>query len=400
MEKVKQGSFREVLSAFLKLGSSSFGGPTAHLALFRQEFVSRRRWIPEAEFAELAGLCQFLPGPSSSQVAFAIGLLRAGYPGGLAAWIGFTLPSALVLILFASGVSIFSGPAGKGILHGLKVAAVAIVANAVREMFTALCPDAKRAFIALISLLIILSTSSPALQIVALLLGGVAGYWICREPLRRGRDALSVPVSREAAVAALATFLLFLAGAPFFREMTGSEAAAQFNAFFRSGALVFGGGHVVLPFLREAFVTPGWLSNDAFLAGYGAAQAVPGPLFTFAAYLGAVIRPSGYGLPGAALGLAGIFLPGILLLIGMLPFWKACQMNTGVQAAMHGVKAAVVGLLGAALYRPIGISALLTRWDFAIALTLLFLLIRWRVSPLVIVLAGAAGGVLIEVFAS
>jgi chromate transporter len=319
--------------------------------------------------------------------------MRAGYRGGLAAWTGFTLPSALALVLFAYGAGELGGPVGIGLLHGLKLVAVAIVAQAVWGMAQMLCPDRERASIALAAALIILFNASSISQIAAILLGGIAGLWLCRAGPPTTTGHVTVPVSRTVGLAALATFFLLLAGLPVLRSLVNSQGIALFEAFYRSGALVFGGGHVVLPLLREAFVTPGWVSDDAFLAGYGAAQAVPGPLFTFAAYHGAVVRPSPHGLTGAALGLIGIFLPGVLILMGTLPFWETFRKRAGAQAVMRGVNAAVVGLLGAALYNPVWTSSVKTPGDFGIALVCFVLLTVWRAPPLVVVVVSALGGI-------
>jgi chromate transporter len=389
----RTGSPLEVLLVFLRLGVTCFGGPIAHIGYFRDEFVVRRRWIDEQVYADLVGLCQFLPGPASSQVGFSIGLMRAGYRGGLAAWTGFTLPSAIALVLFAYGAGELGGPAGIGLLHGLKLVAVAIVAQAVWGMARTLCPDRERASIAVAAALIILFSASSVSQIAAILLGGVAGLWLCRTGPPTTTGHVTVPVSRTVGLTALSVFFLLLAGLPVLRGLVNSQGIALFEAFYRSGALVFGGGHVVLPLLREAFVTPGWVSDDAFLAGYGAAQAVPGPLFTFAAYLGAVVSPSPHGLTGAALGLIGIFLPGVLILMGTLPFWETFRKRAGAQAVMRGVNAAVVGLLGAALYNPVWTSAVKTPGDFGIALVGFVLLTVWRAPPLVVVIVSALGGI-------
>src|SRR6266511_2435924 len=296
-----RGSVLEVLRVATKLGLTSFGGPIAHVGYFHDEYVRRRRWLDEESYADLMALCQFAPGPTSSKVGFSLGLLRAGYWGGLAAWAGFTLPSALALLLFAYGASALSGPVGTGLLHGLKLVAVAIVAQAVWGMARTLCPDRERASIAVAAALVILLSSSSVAQIGAIVFGGMAGLWLCRTPVVIPLDQahMSVPVSRRAGLVALTAFFLLL---------THSQAVALFEAFYRSGALVFG-GHVVLPLLREATVAPGWVTDDVFLAGYGAAQAVPGPLFTFAAYLGAVMGPPPNGLAGAAISLVAIFVP-------------------------------------------------------------------------------------------
>lgn len=382
----------EVLAAFAKLGVTCFGGPIAHVGYFRDEFVVRRRWIDEAAYADLVGLCQFLPGPASSQVAFALGLLRAGYPGALAAWIGFTLPSAVALVAFAYGAGSLggSGAAGAGFLHGLKLVAVAIVAQAVLGMARTLCPDRQRASIAVAAAIIVLASGALSGQIGAIVLGAGAGYWICRGlPMPVQHSPIAVP--RAAGFAALAAFVLLLFGLPVLQHVISSPATSLFAAFYRSGALVFGGGHVVLPLLREAVVPPGWVSDDAFLAGYGAAQAVPGPLFTFAAYLGAIARPAP-GIPGALIALVGIFLPGMLVLLGVLPLWSGIRANAGAQAIMRGVNAAVVGLLAAALYDPIWATAVKSRSDFSLALAGFVLLAVWRAPPLIVVVLTAVGG--------
>ena len=391
----EKGAALEVLLIFLRLGLTSFGGPIAHIGYFRDEFVARRCWLDEQAYADLVALCQFLPGPASSQVGFSIGLMRAGYLGGLAAWTGFTLPSAIVLVLFAFGAASLGGPLGAGLLHGLKLVAVAIVAQAVWGMARTLCPDRERASIATVAALLILLSSSSVAQIAAILLGAVAGLWLCRGAAPTAMGHLTMPVSRRAGLVALAAFSMLLASVLLVQLHPSQNAAGLFAAFYRSGALVFGGGHVVLPLLREAFVTPGWVSDDAFLAGYGAAQAVPGPLFTFAAYLGAVVRLQPSGLAGAALGLIGIFLPGILILIGMLPFWDAFRIRPGAQAAMRGVNAAVVGLLGAALYNPVWTTSVRTPADFAIALVGFVLLVAWRAPPLLVVIVSALGGIVL-----
>lgn len=300
----RPGSALEVLLIFLRPGVTCFGGPIAHIGYFRDEFVVRRRWLNERAYADLVGLCQFLPGPASSQVGFSIGLMRAGYAGGFAAWAGFTLPSALILVLFTYGANALAGPTGAGLLHGLKLVAVAIVAQAVWGMARTLCPDRTRASIAVTAALIVLFAISPLAQIAAIVLGGLAGLWLCRSVQTSDGEHITVPVSHRAGIVALALFLALLFGLPVLACHGAPEGVSLFDAFYRSGALVFGGGHVVLPLLHEAFVTSGWVSDDTFLAGYGAAQAVPGPLFTFAAYLGAVVGQSPHGVAGAAFGLS------------------------------------------------------------------------------------------------
>jgi len=390
----QSGSPLEVLFAFGKLGITCFGGPIAHIGYFRNEFVIRRRWLDEQAYADLVALCQFLPGPASSQVGFSIGLMRGGYLGGLAAWAAFTLPSAILLVLFAYGANALQGPLGIGLLHGLKLVAVAIVAQAVWGMARTLAPDRERASIAAVAALIILFSSASVAQMGAIALGGVAGLWLCRAalPASTKEGHMSFPVSRSVGLVCLAAFFLLLGGLPVLWVLSHSQGVALFDAFYRSGALVFGGGHVVLPLLREATVTPGWVSDDVFLAGYGAAQAVPGPLFTFAAYLGAVMEPLPHGVVGATISLAAIFIPGILILMGVLPFWETFRRRAGAQAMMRGVNAAVVGLLGAALYNPVWTSSVKGPGDFGIALVGFVLLTVWKTPPLVVVAISALGG--------
>jgi len=394
MTQTLPGRPLEVLPVFLKLGLSSFGGPIAHLGYFREEFVVRRRWLDEQAFVDLVALCQFLPGPASSQVGFSIGLMRAGLGGALAAWAGFTLPSAIALVLFAYGAGALTGTVGAGLLHGLKLVAVAIVAQAVWGMARTLCPDRQRASIAAVAALIILFSGSSVAQIASIAFGGLAGLWLCRHlPPPAVAGHIVMPVSRSAGMVALAAFFVLLIAPPILERLHILPGLVLFDAFYRSGALVFGGGHVVLPLLREAFVAPGWIGDDAFLAGYGAAQAVPGPLFTFGAYLGTVVAPSPHGIAGAALGLFGIFLPGVLILLGTLPFWDGFRKRAGAQAAMRGVNAAVVGLLGAALYNPVWTSSVKTPGDFGVALVGFVLLTVWRAPPLAVVVVGALGGI-------
>ncbi len=395
----QSGSAVEVLLAFAKLGVSCFGGPIAHISYFRQEFVVRRHWLDEQAYADLVALCQFLPGPASSQVGFSLGLMRGGYLGGLAAWTGFTLPSAIALVLFAYGASVLKGTIGSGLLHGLKLVAVAIVAQAVWGMARTLCPDRERASIAVIAALIILFNSSSVAQIGAIALGGVLGFFLCRTapPISSNQRHMPVPVSRSAGLLVLAVFLLLLAGLPILKGLTHSQGVALFEAFYRSGALVFGGGHVVLPLLREATVSPGWVSDSAFLAGYGAAQAVPGPLFTFSAYLGTIMGPSPNGLLGAVISLLAIFVPGILALIAALPFWETFRRRSWAQSIMRGVNAAVVGLLGAALYNPVWTTSVIAPGDFGVALVGFVLLTVWQAPPLLVVAVSAIGGIALAV---
>lgn len=378
----------EVFGAFLKLGLTSFGGPVAHLGYFRNEFVERRKWLEEQTYADLVALCQFLPGPASSQVGIAIGLSRAGYLGALAAWTAFTLPSALALVLFAYGLAA-SGNGG-GWLHGLKVAAVAVVALAILGMARTLTPDRQRATLAVAAMAIAFAVPTAWGQIGAIVFGGIVGLAIPRDGPTAERTELDLGANRTAGVLALTTFAALLVALPIIAASTSNQSVRLFDTFFRVGSLVFGGGHVVLPLLR-AEVVPGWIGNDAFLAGYGAAQAVPGPLFTFAAYLGAVIG----GWKTAILCLGAIFLPSFLLVIGILPFWETLRRRAATQAALRGVNAAVVGLLLAAFYDPVWTSGILTKADFALAASAFLLLFLWRTPPwLVVVLCAAAGQIL------
>jgi chromate transporter len=391
---VTTGSAGEVFAVFLKLGLTSFGGPVAHLGYFRDELVTRRRWLTDAAYADLVALCQFLPGPASSQVGFALGLMRAGWRGALAAFLAFTLPSAIVMVAFALTAARIDGPIGLGILHGLKIVAVAIVAQAVLGMARSLCPDAPRATIAVAAVAMLAVMPGSLGMIGAILLGGAAGLAVLRAPAQ-ARDPMPVPVSRGAGLAALGLFAGLLAALPALAGL--SPALAVADGFFRAGALVFGGGHVVLPLLEAGVVAPGWVSEDAFLAGYGAAQAVPGPLFTFAAYLGALIAPGPNGVAGALLALAAIFLPGFLLLVGCLPFWDGLRRTDRAQAAMQGANAAVVGILGAALYDPVFTTAIGGLEDLVLGLFCFVLLVAWKTPPWAVVLVAAAGGAALAV---
>ncbi len=387
------GSVSEVLCAFLKLGLISFGGPIAHLGYFRDELVLRRKWIDEAEYADLVALCQFLPGPASSQVGFALGLLRGGLLGACAAWAAFTLPSALLMMLFAFGAAEFGGPLGTGLIHGLKIVAVAVVAQAVWGMAQTLAPDRERAGIALAAVLIVVLAAGSAGQVVAIFAGGLAGLRLCRNVPAVEANHLAFPVSRGAGLAALGLFFILLLFLPFLSAALPWRGLELFDSFYRAGALVFGGGHVVLPLLQTEVVQTGWISADSFLAGYGAAQAVPGPLFTFAAYLGAAMQSQPNGIAGAMICLAGVFLPGLLLVVGALPFWATFRARPWAQAAMRGANAAVVGILAAALYSPVWTSAILQPLDFALALAGFLLLTVWRTPPWIVVLALASAGI-------
>jgi chromate transporter len=394
-----RGSVGEVLAAFLKLGVMSFGGPIAHLGYFRQELVVRRRWLDEATYADLVALCQFLPGPASSQVSFSLGVLRGnGLLGGLAAWLAFTLPSAAIMFAFASVAGRFTGPLAQGFLHGLKLVAVAVVAQAIWGMSKSLTPDRPRAAIALAALAVVVLFPGSFAQVSAIVLGAVAGLWLCRTEASPVSGGLDFPVTRTAGGVALVLFAALLLITPFVVAASGSHGLALFDAFYRSGALVFGGGHVVLPLLQAEVVTPGWVSNEAFLAGYGLAQAVPGPLFTFAAYLGAVTNAAPNGLAGAAIALFALLLPGMLLVYGTLPFWDSFRTRPAAQAAMRGTNAAVVGILGAALYNPVWTSAVLVPRDFALALLGFLLLTVWKVPSWGVVLLLAVAGTVSSLF--
>ncbi|MFZ5556049.1 MAG: chromate efflux transporter [Pseudomonadota bacterium] len=382
----------EIFLTALKLGLTSFGGPVAHLGYFREEYVARKRWLDERAYADLVALAQFLPGPASSQVGLGIGLIKGGLAGALAAWVGFTLPSALLLFAFAYGVEAFGSALDSGWLHGLKVVAVAVVAQAVWAMARALCPDRERFTLAVLATLLVLALPGAAGQVGAIAAGAVIGRLLFKAPAADGDAAVDVPVSRAFAVANLVAFWVLLAGLPLAAALYPAQWLALADSFYRSGALVFGGGHVMLPLLQAEVVPPGWVSNDAFLAGYGAAQAIPGPLFTFTAYLGAIMGPEPNGWRGAVLCLTAIFLPSFLLVFGALPFWDRLRRMRSIQSALMGVNAAVVGLLLAALYHPVWTSAIATPGDFALGLAAFALLAFWKVPPWLVVALTAAGG--------
>jgi len=387
-----RGSAVEVFLAFLKLGLTSFGGPIAHLGYFRAEFVERRRWLDDQRYSDLVALCQFLPGPTSSQVGMALGLGRAGWPGTLAAWCGFTLPSAVALIVFAYGVSRWAGVASSGAVHGLKVVAVAVVAQAVWGMSRTLCPDRLRGGLAVLAGLIVLAMPTALGQIAAIALGGLVGAVAVRSNELPPAQHLDYEVSKRVAGTMLAVFVVLLVLLPIAASNSGAMPLAAVSVFYKAGALVFGGGHVVLPLLQAGVVPTGWVSNDAFLAGYGAAQAVPGPLFTFAAYLGAAMPEPLGGWSGGLLLLLAIFLPAFLLVIGVMPFWETLRRHRSVQQALAGINAAVVGVLAAALYDPVWTSAIRSKADFGLALAAFGLLVFGRVSPVVVVGAAALAG--------
>jgi chromate transporter len=383
---------REVLLVFLRLGCTSFGGPVAHIGYFRAEFVERRHWLPEASFADLVALCQFMPGPASSQLGMSIGLLRGGPLGMLAAWVGFTLPSALAMLAFAYGVQTLGDVSNAAWLKGLKLVAVAVVAQAVWGMAQSLAPDRPRATLAVAAALVALAVPSSVGQIAAIVLGGIVGLTLL--PMAAAKDAadhvpLGLNLNRGVAVTAIVLFFVLLLFLPPFASTIDSQALRLFEAFYRAGALVFGGGHVVLPLLQSAVVPSGWVTNDTFLAGYGAAQAVPGPLFTFAAYLGAAMIPPPNGSLGALIAVVAIFAPSFLLVTGLLPFWDTLRRRQGMQATLRGVNAAVVGVLLAALYTPVWTSGVHTPAGFGLALTAFLALTLWALPPWIVVVAGA-----------
>lgn len=388
----------QVFTTFLKLGLTSFGGPVAHLGYFRNEFVERRQVMQEETYADLVALCQFLPGPASSQIGIGIGITQAGLRGGIAAWVGFTLPSAIVLILFAYGIAALDESVVQtGWLHGLKVAAVAVVAQALLGMARMLCPDWPRRSLTVLAALVTMAWPGVHGQMAAIVGGALLGLGFLNFRPSDNRDSHPFTLSRKSSVISLCLFFSLLMVLPIFAQQ-GSQALALADSFYRSGALVFGGGHVVLPLLQTEVVHPGWISQDIFLAGYGAAQAVPGPLFTFAAYLGTAMKTAPNGWLGGLLCLMAIFLPSFLLVTGILPFWEALRKNPRIRKALVGVNAAVVGLLLSAFYNPVWINGILSIWDFVLALLAFGLLVFWRTPPWLVVGATGLGGALISYF--
>jgi len=388
----RQVSLLEILGVTTRLGLTSFGGPIAHLGYFHEEYVNRRKWIDEQSYAELVALCQSLPGPTSSMVGTAIGLVRAGLPGGLLAWLGFTLPSALALVTFAYGVAAFGVASGAGWLHGLKVVAVAVVAQAVWGMARTLCPDRERATLAILTAIIALTWPTALGQVLPIIVAGLIGWRLFPPAKTPPALHIRVPISRWIGMGSWALFFGLLLALPLVRQVVTNQAVAVFDGFFRSGALVFGGGHVVLPLLQAEVVAPGWVTNEQFVAGYGAAQAVPGPLFTFSAYLGFVMQSQPNGLSGAALALIAIFIPGILMTVGALPFWELLRTRRSFQSALRGVNAAVVGLLLAAFYHPVWTSAIYKSTDLGLGLVAFGLLMFWKCPPWLVVVLTAMGG--------
>ena len=389
----RRGSAGEVFRVALRLGLTSFGGPIAHLGYYERTYVRQRQWLSPEEYAGLVALCQMVPGPASSQVGYLIGLRRAGWGGAFAAWVGFTMPSAIVMFAFALLAPRLKGHTTDAVLHGLKLVAVAVVAQAVWSMARNLCPDRPRSALALLAAALLLVVSGPVVQIAALLIGAVGGALLCRNlPAAPGLPAM--PVSLRTGGLALALFLVLLVALPVAGAAAPHSLLALAGIFYKAGALVFGGGHVVLPLLRDALVPQGWLSDNTFLAGYGVAQAIPGPLFTFSAYLGAVVAPAGSALLWSLVALIFIFLPGMLIALAGLPVWLWLGHHPAARAALAGINAAVVGILGAALYNPIWLSAVGNGRDVAIALAGFLLLERWRVPPLAIVIFCVVGALL------
>ncbi|PMC34811.1 ChrA protein [Bacillus sp. UMB0899] len=392
-EKSSNMSLRSLLEILListRLGLTSFGGPVAHLGYFHNEYIQRRKWLDEKTYADLVALCQFLPGPASSQVGIGIGVMRAGLLGGIVSFIGFTLPSVIALIIFALVLQRLD-IAETGWIHGLKIVAVAVVAHAILGMAKNLTPDLKRKTIALFALVATLLWQTTFIQIGVILIAGLLGYLFYKQHNQSEDAILRVPISKRFATFCLILFFGLLIFLPILREATQLNWIAMFDSFYRSGSLVFGGGHVVLPLLEREFVPAGWVSEEAFLAGYGVAQAVPGPLFTFAAYLGAVMN----GWQGGLMATVAIFLPAFLLIYGTLPFWDSLRRNPKIKGALMGVNAAVVGILISAFYHPIWTSSILSSKDFAFAGILFSMLVYWKFPPWVIVLTGAIGGYLL-----
>lgn len=391
----RQQNVIEVFTTFLKLGLTSFGGPIAHMGYFRHECITRRKWIKEDAFADLIALCQFLPGPASSQLALALGLLRAGHFGACAAWIAFTLPSAILMVLFGAGLLYIDPLISAGAMHGLKLVAVGVVAQAVWSMAQSLCPDYRRTLIAASALIFLTNVALPYADVLVVVLGGGAGFWLCRSNAPIQNEKTHLHFASTYAFICLGLFFGLLIFTFMARPLqVTSPSLLIFNAFYQAGALVFGGGHVVLPLLDQAIVQRGWIEPDAFLAGYGAAQAMPGPLFTFAAYLGSLLHIGPKGFAGATLALIAIFLPGTLLIFGALPLWSQLRVNDKAQAIIKGANASVVGLLAHALYASLAVPSIHTLSDMIIVGIGFILLIFAHMPPWIIVILGAGIGIL------
>lgn len=379
-----QGNILDVFITFLKLGFTSFGGPAAHIGYFHKTLVEQKKWVSESQFAQLLAVCQFLPGPASSQLGFSLGLIRAGWLGALLAFLAFTLPSALILILFANSLSLFSNDIGIAAIHGLKLVACVVVADALLGMSKNLCPDAPRKGIALVVMALLLAFSSPWAQIGAVILGGIAGVYVCKSVAQQTLTPLPIRYGKKLGMTAFICFLALLLTLPFVSKEHMLPQIA--DAFYQAGALVFGGGHVVLPLLEESTVGANWVTQETFFVGYGASQAIPGPMFAFSAYLGALTPTQHASWIGASVALIFMFLPGFLLVIAALPLWKRVADNTQASKAIMGVNAAVVGLLGAAFYDPIITSGITSNMDVAVAVIGLGLISVWKLSPLYVVL--------------
>lgn len=384
-------SFLEIFFVSLRLGLTSFGGPTAHLGYFHEEYVRRRKWMDEKSYADLVALAQFLPGPASSQVGIGIGVMRAGVMGGIISFLGFTLPSVIALILFALLLTEFD-VSNAGWIHGLKIVAVAVVLHAIIGMAKNLTPDLTRKAIALFALIGTLLWQSAFTQVGVILLAAFLGFLLFKQQDSVEETRSNFPIGKKVSVICLSLFFGLLFLLPIIREVTGSYWVAMFDSFYRSGSLVFGGGHVVLPLLEQEFVPTGWISEASFLAGYGATQAVPGPLFTFAAYLGTVMK----GWQGGLVATIAVFLPAFLLILGALPFWDQLRNHPKIKGAIMGVNAAVIGILISAFYFPIWTSSIFAPADFALAAILFSMLAYWKLPPWLIVVTGAIGGTLIQ----
>lgn len=370
----------EIFLTFLRLGLTSFGGPVAHLSYFHDEFVIKKKWLNEHSYADLVALCQFLPGPASSQVGMAIGLSRAGLLGSIVAWIGFTIPSAVILVLFGLGVTHLNLSSYEGWLHGLKIVAVSVVAQAVYVMGKKLCPDKERLFIAVIATVMVLQFNVAITQILVLIFAGIMGMFFLKDFKELPHTPLRIDLKRKTGAVFLGVFFSLLIILPITRSIFHEQTINMFDSFYRAGSLVFGGGHVVLPLLQSEVVSAGWVSKDLFMAGYGLAQAIPGPLFTFSAYLGAVSNISPNGWSGAGVSLIAAFLPSFLLVVGILPFWEKFRSIPKIRQSMLGINAAVVGILLAALYHPVWTGAIFSIKDFIFAL-LGFLLLEYGKLP-------------------
>lgn len=392
---MKDRSSWAVFLIFLRLGLTSFGGPIAHLGYFRDEFVTRRKWLSERSYADLVALCQFLPGPASSQVGLALGLSRAGYQGAMAAWAGFTLPSALALTLFAMGISSYGEMLPSGALHGLKIVAVAVVAQAVWGMARSLCTDALRVTIMAVAACFVLLFPTALGQISVIVVSALAGVVLFRPEHIADHDPLPLMLRRRTGALFFSVFLALLFGLPILADLASNQSVALVDAFYRAGSLVFGGGHVVLPLLQAEVVPFGWVTEEAFLAGYGAAQAVPGPLFTFSAFLGASMNAAPSGLVGAMICLLAIFAPSFLLVVAALPFWEQLRRHARMQTALAGVNAAVVGLLLAALFTPVWTSAIHKPQDFGLGLMAFVALMCWKLPSWLVVLGTGCIGYLL-----